>query len=221
LPLHPKKYSTTTTISKQYSQVPLRRRSYSHTLNISPFFSDISTDFRPIPYDENADEDKDDSDVDDSNNLNHLDKGKKKTIIEMHASNINSYNIQNNNPQISYNGKEIEEIYETIKEDIEEDISIDTIGLRTLKSFALSIFSFFVIFVSVFSISYLLFPGSFRLTNSIAGCQNTYCSYMLEPEYSESGGVVFTEDDNLFPAAKRLVYISPPRYPSNTEGHLF
>lgn len=163
-----------------------------------------SSDFRPIPYDEDTSKF-----VRDKKKLNRAMIFVNETLDNIDYS--DNFSIQKPKSLFNIllraeNEKDIEEIYESIREDI-EDISNDSIGLRTLKSFAISIFSFFIIFVGVFSISYLLFPGSFRMTNSIAGCQLTYCSYMSEPEYSESGGVVFHESDP--PEAKRLVYISP------------
>lgn len=180
-----------------------KKRLISQTcpLNVIVPFGDSASDFRPIPYDE-----------DHSNQS----RGKKKVTPTSATALVEDSDWFDNSTlflksskfivKVSSSEEEIEEIYETIRDDI-EDISVDTAGLRTLKSFAISIFSFFVIFVSVFSISYLLFPGSFRMTYSVAGCQDAYCSYMSEPEYSESGGVVFHESD--LPQAKRVVNISP------------
>ena len=96
--------------------------------------------------------------------------------------------------------------------------SIQSKVLNNIRRSILAASTFLIIFISILSVTYLIFPGSFY--NSIFSHNNYIASHsrqyfemmesnlMNEPEYSESGGVVF-DDYDMIPLPKVTVDIFP------------
>lgn len=93
--------------------------------------------------------------------------------------------------------------------------------MNNIRRSVMSIITFTIIFSSIMSFSYILFPGSFRNEiysynhNMLVNMYDQYIKYqenvetvmMNEPEFSESGGVTF--DDFEFPEPKTTVDVVP------------
>jgi hypothetical protein len=87
-----------------------------------------------------------------------------------------------------------------------EEKPTDSVTTVNIKSILYSLSSFIVIFLSIFTTSLYVFPGSFRHINSISMTHNNIISYDLSyPEYSESGGVMFHDNDIPLPKTKVTV----------------
>ena len=98
---------------------------------------------------------------------------------------------------------DLQDAYELVYQDIEEVSFINSI-----KKLIKSMTSFAIIFGGISAYTYFLFPGSFHAVSSVALSPEAleYVMY-TEPEYSESGGVVF--DDREYPQAKLSVTVLP------------
>ena len=93
--------------------------------------------------------------------------------------------------------------------------------MNNIRRSIMSVVTFVIIFSSICSFSYILFPGSFRNEifnynhNMIVNMYDQYIKYqenvetvmMSEPEFSESGGVTF--DDFEYPEPKTTVDVIP------------
>lgn len=96
---------------------------------------------------------------------------------------------------------------------IEPDVETGSAFILTARRILRSSLLLFILLSSVFTLTYYLFPGSFLSLDSIrqfgtnVDVTNLPLTSLELPEYSESGGVVFF--DNELPMAKSTVTVTP------------
>lgn len=106
----------------------------------------------------------------------------------------------------------IDTFLEQLNDQFEENPD-DSVTITELKALINSILKFCFLFMGIFSASYFAFPGNFRSMPHLSmPTQSELLGAMIEPEFSESGGVYFSESD--VPLAKSSVTVSDwhPRY---------
>ena len=95
--------------------------------------------------------------------------------------------------------------------DIFEETPTDSVEVTKRKNIVHPILTLAILFMGVFTTSFLIFPGSFRSPIEVATqFLNTETMQLLElsePEYSESGAVFFHDDD--IPLPKTLISVGP------------